>query len=298
MAYNQMNLADIATEDEDYKAFVDKFRPKKTTDDCYTPDNIYKVVADWVAKEYHLDPACFVRPFWPGGDYQNEHYPEGCVVVDNPPFSIRAQIMDFYNAYGIKYFLFAPTLTLLRGTRRGVCNRGVCNIAVGAGITYDNGAVVNTSFCTNLEPDTILRSAPDLYKALKEENRKNEKAQTKQLPKYSYPDNVVTAAIAYHYSQYGIPYRLRHDECLIIGELDEQKKQKKTIFGAGLLLNSKAAAEKAAAEKAAAEKAAAEKAAAEKAAAEKAAATRWQLSEREWEIVRGLDEGMAWDGRR
>lgn len=127
MAYNQMNLADIATEDEDYKAFVDKFKPKKTTDDCYTPDNIYKVVADWVAKEYHLDPACFVRPFWPGGDYQNEHYPEGCVVVDNPPFSIRAQIMDFYNAYGVKYFLFAPTLTLLSGTLRGVCNI-VCGV--------------------------------------------------------------------------------------------------------------------------------------------------------------------------
>lgn len=269
MAYNQMNLADIATEDEDYKAFVDKFKPKKTTDDCYTPDNIYKAVADWVAKEYHLDPACFVRPFWPGGDYQNEDYPEGCVVVDNPPFSIRSQIMDFYNAYGVKYFLFAPTLTLLSGTRRGVCN-----IVCGVQITYANGARVNTSFCTNLEPDTILRSAPDLYKAVKEENKKNEKEQTKELPKYTYPDNVVTAAIAYHFSQYGIPYSLRHDECLIINELDEQKKQKKAIFGGGLLLNSKAAAEK-------------------------AAATRWNLSPREQELVRRLDEEAVkrWDGK-
>lgn len=28
-----------------YDEFVDKFRVKKTTDDCYTPDNIYEVVA-------------------------------------------------------------------------------------------------------------------------------------------------------------------------------------------------------------------------------------------------------------
>lgn len=28
-------------ENEDYKAFVDKFKPKKTTDDCYTPQHIY-----------------------------------------------------------------------------------------------------------------------------------------------------------------------------------------------------------------------------------------------------------------
>ena len=34
-----------------YEEFVDKFKPKKTTDDCYTPDAIYKVVKDWAIKE-------------------------------------------------------------------------------------------------------------------------------------------------------------------------------------------------------------------------------------------------------
>ena len=34
-----------------YEEFVDKFKPKKTTDDCYTPDEIYKVVKDWAIKE-------------------------------------------------------------------------------------------------------------------------------------------------------------------------------------------------------------------------------------------------------
>ena len=36
---------------EDYKAFVEKFKPKKTTDDCYTPANIYEAVLEWAAAE-------------------------------------------------------------------------------------------------------------------------------------------------------------------------------------------------------------------------------------------------------
>lgn len=34
-----------------YEEFVDKFKPKKTTDDCYTPGAIYEVVKDWAIKE-------------------------------------------------------------------------------------------------------------------------------------------------------------------------------------------------------------------------------------------------------
>ena len=40
---------------EDYDGFVEKFKPKKTTDDCYTPQIVYEAVADWVANEYDLD---------------------------------------------------------------------------------------------------------------------------------------------------------------------------------------------------------------------------------------------------
>ena len=36
----------------EYAAFVEKFKPKKTTDDCYTPENIYNAVRDWVLAEY------------------------------------------------------------------------------------------------------------------------------------------------------------------------------------------------------------------------------------------------------
>lgn len=51
-----------------YEEFVDKFKAKKITDDCYTPENIYEVVANYVADTYKLDRAKFVRPFYPGGD--------------------------------------------------------------------------------------------------------------------------------------------------------------------------------------------------------------------------------------
>lgn len=30
---------------DEYNEFVDKFKPKKTTDDCYTPDNVYEAAA-------------------------------------------------------------------------------------------------------------------------------------------------------------------------------------------------------------------------------------------------------------
>ena len=36
-----------------YEEFFDKFKPKKTTDDCYTPGAIYEVVKDWAIKEMH-----------------------------------------------------------------------------------------------------------------------------------------------------------------------------------------------------------------------------------------------------
>ena len=78
---------------DEYNDFLDKFEAKKTTDDCYTPDNIYDAVADWVADRYGIKRLAFIRPFYPGGDYQNAKYPKGCAVVDNPPFSIMSEII-------------------------------------------------------------------------------------------------------------------------------------------------------------------------------------------------------------
>ena len=253
----QLSLFD---DNADYNSFVEKFKPKKTTDDCYTPENIFDAIADWVAAEYGLDRENFIRPFWPGADYKKVEYPVDCVVVDNPPFSIRTAICDFYQKRGIRFFLFSPALTLL--SRR----QNLCHIATGAPIVYENGAEVLTSFITNLDDSCVLRTAPELYKAIKTVNDYNVKQTKKQLPKYTYPDHVVTSAIAQRYCHYGIDYRVKKEDCTVIGELDAQREQGKQVFGYGLLLS-------------------------ERAAAERAAAVVWQLSEREMEIVRSLGTG-------
>ena len=140
----RMEGGELSDDDEDYQAFLEKFEAKKTTDDCYTPENIYNVAKRWSLKKYKLGNPPVVRPFYPGGNYKKENYPKGCVVIDNPPFSIISEICEWYTENGIAYFLFAPTLTLL-GIMRGKANYVAC----GSGVVYENGASVNTSFVTN-----------------------------------------------------------------------------------------------------------------------------------------------------
>lgn len=92
-----------------YEEFVDEFRPEKISDDCYALPEVCDVVLAWVRDEYGVgDGVPIVRSFWPGADYGCVEYPDGCVVVDNPPFSILAKIIQFYQAHGIRFFLFAP----------------------------------------------------------------------------------------------------------------------------------------------------------------------------------------------
>ena len=51
-----------------YEEFVEKFKPKLTTDDCATPPLVFDAVLHWVCNEYGIDPDRVVRPFWPGLD--------------------------------------------------------------------------------------------------------------------------------------------------------------------------------------------------------------------------------------
>ena len=47
----------------DYESFIDKFEVKKTTDDCYTPPEVYKIVLDYVAKKIDITEKVIIRPF-------------------------------------------------------------------------------------------------------------------------------------------------------------------------------------------------------------------------------------------
>ncbi len=276
------DIEDDREDGEEYTAFLEKFKAAKTTDDCYTPELVYDAVADFVSGNYSIERSRFVRPFYPGGDYTAYPYKEDSVVVDNPPFSILAAIISWYAEHNVKFFLFAPALTLFSSSSSSSSSALPC----GVGITYENGANVSTSFLTNLENETVrVKTYPELYKAIQEADRITQKENKKELPKYIYPDNVITAAIAQRWCKYGVQYVCKVEDSLRIGALDAQKPIGKSIFGNGYLLSSSAAAERAAAERAAAERAAAERAAAERAAAE-----RWQLSDREWEMVHYLDK--------
>ena len=261
----------------EHDAFLEKFENKKTTDDCYTPDNVYEAVAEWVESEYNIDRASMVSPFYPGGDYESYHYPEGCCVVDNPPFSILSEILKFYCKKGIQFFLFAPTLTLFSPTQPELCY-----LPCAAQVVYENGANVNTSFITNLDPARI-RTVPALYAAIDKANKENLKEQHKELASYEYPNEVVVAAPVAKLSKYGVALTIARVECVKVTALDVQKAEGKGIFGGGFLLSKQAAAKQAAAKQAAAKQAAIRE------------ATYWELSERERAIVETLGGAHAED---
>ena len=256
---DQLELFD----DAEYNAFVDKFKPKKTTDDCYTPPEVYNCVRDYVCERWSIDSATIVRPFWPGGDYERFTYPDGCLVLDNPPFSILAKIVKFYVARGIKFFLFAPGLTCL-----AITIHGASALFVATPFTYDNGAHISTSFLHTLgNRDIIAESCPELNDRLEAVNKALAKAQKKQVNKLAFPVELVTGAKLKWFAGHHTEFAFRRSDAVFCRVLDNYSQN--SVFGGGYLLTSKAAAEKAA--------------------AEKAAALRVELSPREKEILAQLE---------
>lgn len=270
---------------EEYDAFVDKFKPKLTTDDCYTPQNIYETIRDWAVEHYGLQGAPVVRPFYPGGDYEHETYPDGCVVIDNPPFSILSQICRFYMERGIRFFLFAPALTLF-SIAAGTCNY----LPIGANVTYGNNAVVLTSFVTNLGKWKI-ETSPELYSKIKQVDDDNRHEATKELPGYVYPANVISSATVVKTGRRKA-LQICASDALFIRALDAQRELKQAIYGGGFLLSERATSEKLVADSEATQESAA-------AALERAKSVTggrlsadgkviWPLSDREREIIAAL----------
>lgn len=251
----------------DYEGFVEKFQPKKTTDDCYTPPAVYEAVKDWACRRYGIDPDCTVRPFWPGGDYERFDYPAGAVVLDNPPFSCLARIVRFYAERQIPYFLFAPGLTALGLTRHGA---GI--VYTDSRITYHNGAVVNTAFATSYGAN-VVEIAPDLGEAIKTAQRNG---RTIKRTIYQYPPNLLTTQSALALARHGVPYALPRREAVFIRALDAMRAEKKEAFGGALLISDAAAARKAAAERTFARNELPTKV--------------WHLSAREKEIIQELNK--------
>lgn len=246
-----------------HDAFVEKFEAKKTTDDCYTPKAVYQCVVDYVRRTCDIEGCEIVRPFFPDGDYESVEYGPNSVVIDNPPFSIVTKITRFYLARGIRFFLFAPHLTLFSS------DLDCTHIVAGGTITYENGAVVKTSFLSNMFGSAKVIGDADLHSELEAINDGNKA----NLPKYVYPENVLTVSMVSWMVEKGISFRVGKGQTVHCRGLDSQKKHGKALFGSGFLLSDSAAAEKAAAEKAA---------------AERVNVIVWELSERERKIIEEL----------
>ena len=161
----------VATSKGAYNDFVAKFCRKKTTDDCYTPEPVYRAVFNWLGDVMlqHMSTLPMfniIRPFYPNKDYLTIKYTDNDIVLDNPPFSIYSQIVRNFMRMGVKFFLFAPALSLF------VPDSGANYVITGANIRYANGAQVRTSFVTNILPYKIL-IAHGLQQAIHDAQRTN-----------------------------------------------------------------------------------------------------------------------------
>ena len=258
-----MNLSTKGREgDEDYDSFVDKFKQKLTTDDCYTPPEVFDVVRDFVDKNVtKLNGKKIVRPFYPGGNYENlEQYPKGSIVIDNPPFSILSAIIRFYCGHEIPFFIFAPSLTLFSAHD---CD--VTYIVSNAPVVYENGAVVSTGFITNLIPDLRIWCCPQI----REEIIASQETEDKTKQGFVYPDNIVTSAVLGKLVAHATELKVRKISCEYIKSSDSAEEQGRSLYGGGYILSDGAAAERAA--------------------AERAAATRLNISDRERSIIERLN---------
>ena len=252
-----------------YDAFLDKFEDKKTTDDCYTPKEVMDIILDYVNKKYSLNGKKIIRPFYPNGDYESIDYTDEMVVIDNPPFSIITKICKYYIKNNVKFFLFCPHLTAFTS------DIDCTHIIASADITYENGATIKTAFVSNIFGDIKIIGDADLHQKFKEIQLRDKI----NLPKYEYPNNIITVSKVSYCVEKGINLTFDKKDLKHYRAMDAQKKHDKALFGCGFICSDKAAAEAA---QAAAEAA---QAAAE---AKKNNVIIWELSEKEKEIIKSL----------
>lgn len=212
----------------DYESYVAKFQGKeKTTDDTFTPPDVFEAVVKYVGEVYDLSGKEILRPFYPGGDYENAEYPSGGVVIDNPPFSMFMKICRFFSERGIPFFIFGPGLTI------SSCCKYCTAVIAANNITYENKAKVNTNYASNLFGDTAIMTAPRLSQLIAACPSQMTKA---NLPKYRYPDEVLSVSDMATICRGGIDFRVGREECRIIRDLDNLPK-KGGLFGDHLLLS-------------------------------------------------------------
>ena len=212
----------------DYESYVAKFQNKeKTTDDTYTPPDVYDAVLHYVGTIYDMSGKEVLRPFYPGGDYRHAVYPDDGVVIDNPPFSIFTEICKFYSEAKIPFFLFGPGLTIFSALR-------YCSVVViSRQITFSNGAKVKCNFATNLIGDTWVTTAVALDRAI---GKCKSQDNAKKLTKYSYPCELLSVSDFQTISRGNEDFSIKKTDGLIVRDLDLLPKSG-GLFGDHILVN-------------------------------------------------------------
>lgn len=221
----------------DYESFLAKFKDNpKTTDECWTPKDVYEAVLKYVGEVFPLEGKQILRPFYPGGDYEHAEYPADGVVVDNPPFSIFTKICRFYMEHNIPFFLFGPALTIF-----SCCKHGATAVVIGGHIKFCNGAKVPCNFAGNLFGDVLAMSSPRLGELIEECPSQNVVV---GLPKYTYPDNLLSVSDLQTLARGGVEFIVERESCALVHNLAAMPKGK-SLFGDHFLLSSALAKAKA-----------------------------------------------------
>lgn len=213
----------------DYEAYLAKFADgPKTTDDTFTPRDVFEAVVEYVSSVYDMSDKVILRPFYPGGDYEHSDYPENGVVIDNPPFSIFTKICAFYTMHRIPFFLFGPGLTIAN------CCKFCTAVIINNQITFENGAKVRCNFASNLFGDTVIMTAPRLNEAIARCPSQDTKV---NLPKYGYPEELLSVSDMQIICRGGIDFAVHRTESTVVRDLDRHPKGG-GLFGDHFLLSS------------------------------------------------------------
>lgn len=222
----------------DYESYIAKFADKeKTTDDTFTPPDVYDAVVKYVSSIYDMEGKVILRPFYPGGDYENAEYPENGVVIDNPPFSLFTKICAFYTAHKIPFFIFGPGLFITNACK--FCTAVIINNS----ITFENGAQVPCNFASNLFGDTLVMTAPVLNRLIGNCESQRKKAAGKAVYTYKWPNELLSVSDLSIFDREGIEFNVQRDEGLFVRTLDNFPRTS-GFFGPHILISEAKAMEK------------------------------------------------------
>lgn len=222
----------------DYESYIAKFADKeKTTDDTFTPPDVFDAVVKYVSSVYDMNGKAILRPFYPGGDYENAVYPENGVVIDNPPFSIFSNICKFYQAHNIPFFLFGPGLTIAS------CCKYCTAVVINTPIMFENGATIPCNFASNMFGDTLIMTSPILNRYIGNCISQRKKAAGKAVYTYKWPKELLSVSDLSIFAREGIDFSVKRNEGIIVRTLDNFPRQS-GLFGDHILISEQKAKQK------------------------------------------------------